>query len=86
MTSFLDSTVELENTNFPMPSKTKQANAQKEPKDISSKNVSCIDYATHRKNCPVCCKLYKSHDIIYIIVIILLVVLIGFLIKKAFKL
>jgi tRNA(Ile)-lysidine synthase TilS/MesJ len=44
--------------------------------------LNCINVAEHAKNCIVCSKIYKKNDMIYIFIIILLVVICIFLLKK----
>lgn len=45
-------------------------------------NLNCRDVAEHISNCPVCSKLYKPNNTIYIIIIIMLVVINLLCVKK----
>lgn len=46
--------------------------------------TNCRHVADHTTNCPVCCKLYKGYDALYLTIIAILVIIIMFLIKKIF--
>ncbi len=44
--------------------------------------ISCIEIAQHIQSCPVCSRLYKCDNSVYIIIILLLVILLIFIGKK----
>lgn len=45
-------------------------------------SISCQDIAKHVANCPICSSVYKRHDYIYIGVIVILLIVIFFLLRK----
>lgn len=55
------------------------------PSPFYHQEPDCRNVADHTTNCPVCCKLYKSYNVIYITIIAILIIIIMFLLKKIFS-
>jgi hypothetical protein len=52
------------------------------PNITSRDSPSCLDVADHVENCPICSKIYKSDQTIYLIAIVVLAVISIILLKK----
>jgi hypothetical protein len=46
--------------------------------------INCRDISCHVSECPVCCKLYKSDNTFYIVIIVILSLVVLFLLQKLF--
>jgi len=47
--------------------------------------MNCVNICTHVKSCPVCSQLYRPYTGIYLAVIVILIIVILFLLKKIFQ-
>jgi hypothetical protein len=45
-------------------------------------NFSCLDVCKHIEKCPMCSKFFDTDKTIYVILVVLLLIIIGFLVKK----
>jgi len=50
----------------------------------NTNNVSCLHVMEHTSNCPICSKLYKPDNTLYLVIIFILIVAIIILGKKSF--
>jgi hypothetical protein len=50
------------------------------------RELTCRDLALHIEDCPLCSKVYRNDNTIYVIIIIFLVIIIGILLKKVLDL
>jgi hypothetical protein len=52
------------------------------PKLTQADNLNCLDICKHVEKCPMCSKFFDTDKTMYILVIVLLFIMIGFLVKK----
>lgn len=69
---------------IPPPDVMMPTHARATPSPYYCPSLDCRHVATHTTTCPVCQKLYKGYDAVYIAIIVALMIVIIFLIKKMF--
>lgn len=56
--------------------------AAKSPSPIINPSLNCLDVCKHIESCPICSKFFDTDKTLFIFIIIALLIIIGFLVKK----